>query len=448
MKFRNKESLSRADVNSVPKKAAKRKFFINLASRMCLSREKMARYALKNAEFYRRLYKDRDLSGEFNFESLPLVLKTEINKSSPFDLLSDELKDDVFKYGETTGSTGSPTPSFFTRKEFMGSVLLTRMTPFHALINEVKKENRRAVCGLACGFTIAGPSFQQILDHYGFLTANVDARTTIAPPERVARLLVRFKPAVIAAAETDFLAWMKVVQEKYPEHYSEVVSNLKALLSTAELCSESRSKQISDYFDIIHIDNYACVEGYFSVPCICGEKHVLPVYHTEVLSEDLTETGEYGSGRFAFTNLLRKSTPFVRYMLDDFVTISKSSCPYGFKKTIQPHGRYELTVVINNRRYGIRHFEDILFKNHLFGEYTIQILEKQIIVTAENYSTNTFVDVDRITAELQNEFAMPVEMEVLPYGHLRDYHQIRKSKPLLRLIDERAVSMQKVPEYV
>lgn len=445
-KITNREKAEFADKTKM--KSARRNFFIKAAGRMSKTKESMAKYALKNTTFYKRLYKKSDLTKGFKFNELPLVMKSEINKASPFDLLSDQLKDDVFKYGETTGSTGSPTPSFYTRKEFSGSVLLSKLTPFHPLINEVKKINRRAVCGLACGFTIAGPSFQQILDHYGFLTVNVDARTTIAPPARVARLLVRFKPSVIAAAETDFLAWMKIVQEQYPQHYFEVVSNLKVLLSTAELCSEERSNRIQENFNIIHIDNYACVEGYFSVPCLCGEKHILPVYHTEVFNDDLTECSEFGSGRFAFTNLIRKSTPFVRYLLDDYVKIYKSDCPYGFKKSIQPHGRYELTVLINGKRYGTRHFENLLFKHYLFGEYTVQIEEDRIDITVENYTESENVNTDKIEAEFLTAFGLPVHCAKLSYGSLRDYTKIRSSKPLFRLIDNRISSMQQIPEYV
>lgn len=425
----------------------RRKFFIKLAKRLSFSKEKMARYAFNNTPFYRQLYKDHMPGFKGDFQDLPIVLKSEINKASPFDLLSESLKDDVFKYAETTGSTGSPTPSFFTKSEFAGSIKLSKLSPLLAYLNESKKENRKAVCGLACGFTIAGSSFQQILEYYGFLTVNVDARTTIAPPERVARLLVRYKPSVIAAAETDFLAWMKIVKEDYPDDYGDVVSNLKGLLSTAELCSENRSRQISEEFEILHVDNYACVEGYFSVPCTCGEKHVLPVYHAEVLSDDLKTSSEYGSGRFAFTNLLRKSTPLVRYLLDDYISITQSECPYGFTKSIQPHGRYELSVLINNKRFGTRHFENILFKNSIFGEYRIRIHEDKIDITAELYNQRK-INTSDIIKDFENFFGMPADIVLVPYGELRNYREIRTSKPLARVQDLRVCSTQEMPQYV
>lgn len=432
-------------------KSIKRDAVLSLLRIMSYSKHKMAEYAYTNTTFYKELYEKA--KNEYKkirnvpFNKLPLVKKETVNEHLPFDLLSQKLADKAFKYAETTGSTGSPTPSFFTPKEFRGSVALSKITPFKNELKKVLKTNRNAVCGLACGFTIAGLSFQQILDSQGFLTINVDARSTIAPAHRVARLLTRFKPSVIVSNETDFLSWMRVVKDIYPGEYQSVVDNLKVLLSTAELCSESRSAAISREFDIIHIDNYACVEGYFSLACPCGEKHILPIYHAEVLSEDLTSTNEYGTGRFAFTNLYRKSTPFVRYLLDDWATIYKSDCPYGFTKSIQPHGRYELTVKINDTRYGVRHFEDILFNYALFGEYRVEVNTDELHITAERY-TEGVIPVDEIKRVCERTFKLPTTITVVDYGDIRSYTEIRKSKPLLRLVDNRIFSTQKIPEYL
>lgn len=429
----------------------KRKVAQWLLKHKVFSKNKMAEYAYKNTTFYKQLYDKsaKNAAGIRNipFHQLPLVKKHIVNDYLPFDLLSKELEKKVFKYGETTGSTGSPTPSFYTRQEFYGSVLLSKITPYSMLFENILQDNRRAVCGLACGFTIAGLSFQQILDERGFLTINVDARTTISPPHRVARLLSRFKPAVIVAGETDFLAWMKVLKEQYPGEYDDVVNNLKILISTAELCSKSRSRQIEKEFAITHVDTYACVEGFFSVPCPCGEKHVLPIYEAEVLNHNLMKTAEYGTGRFAFTNLLRKSTPFVRYLLDDLVTITPSNCPYGFSKTIKPHGRYELTVSINGNRFGTEHFENILFENYLFGEYQVIIEGNRILIRAEDYTGKT-VPEKIIKRNFSQTFGLKTELEIVPYGILRDYEKIRVAKPLMRLLDKRSSSEQQVPKYL
>lgn len=435
------------------KSSLKKKMILKLLKFLSLKKEEMAYYAHKNTDLYKKLYNviigidNKTNIKKIEFKNLPLLKKQFVFQSKPFDLLSEKLKKKVFKYAETTGSTGSPTPSFFTKKEFKGSLILSKLTTYNNLLNEIPLSNKNAVCGLACGFTIANASFHQILDSYGFLTINVDARTTISPPHRVARLLSRFKPSVIVASEIDFLSWMKVLKEEYSYSYDFVVKNLQGLISTAELCSQERSKQIEKEFNITHIDNYSCVEGFFSLPCLCGEKHILPIYHTEVLDDKLIESNEFGDGRFAFTNLLRKSTPFVRYLLDDYVTIHPSKCEYGFKKSIMPHGRYELTVDINGKKYGTRHFEAILFKNYLFGEYQVTVLDNEIQILAEDYIEKE-IDYDQIINDYEKEFGLKTSLKVVDYGKIRNYHEIRQSKPLFRLIDKRSLSTQQIPMYV
>ena len=435
------------------KLSLKKKLILKLLKLLSFKKEKMAHYAYKNTNLYKKLYnvvignENKTNIKKINFTDLPLLKKQFVFQSKPFDMLSEKLNNKVFKYAETTGSTGSPTPSFFTRKEFKGSLILSKLTTFNNLLKDMPLINKNAVCGLACGFTIANSSFHQILDEHGFLTINIDARTTISPPHRVARLLSRFMPSVIVASEIDFLSWMKVLKEEYSYSYDYVVKNLQALISTAELCSQERSKQIEKEFNISHIDNYSCVEGFFSLPCLCGEKHILPIYHTEILDDRLDKSSEFGDGRFAFTNLLRKSTPFVRYLLDDYVTIYPSKCEYGFKKSIMPHGRYELTVNINGKKYGVRHFEAILFKNYLFGEYQIRVLDNEIQILAEDYIEKK-IDYDQIINDYEKKFGLKTSLKVVDYGKIRNYREIRQTKPLFRLIDKRLLSTQEVPMYV
>ncbi|MFQ5844780.1 MAG: phenylacetate--CoA ligase family protein, partial [Planctomycetota bacterium] len=224
----------------------------------------MARYARRHTRHYARAYAGWDGA---TFEDLPLLTKVEARRLSPYDLLARPLADKVFLYGETTGSSGSPTPSFFTRGEFHAATLLARITPYQAGLRGALAANRTCVNGLAFGFTVAGMSFGDVLANLGGLVANVGSRSTLATPRRIARCIARLRPSVIAAAPCDFLAWMRILRDEHPSDHDAVVARLRVLLSTAELCAASRVKRIAEHFDIVHIDVYACVEGFFSLPC-------------------------------------------------------------------------------------------------------------------------------------------------------------------------------------
>jgi len=417
------------------------RFLRSMIKRKAFTTAGVAAYAKKHTRFYREFYRDRDVA---DFMSLPLLTKKIVRDQPPFDLLSKPMEKKVIYYGETTGSTGSPTPSFFTPKEFHGATLLTMISPYFPLLKAGLAENRTCVNGLAFGFTVAGMSFGDLLKNIGGLVANVGSRSTLATPPRIARGIVRLEPSMIAAAPIDFLSWMKIVEEDWPKEAPRVKDRLRALVSTAELFATERTKRVSEYFGIEAVDTYACVEGFFSLPCPCGEKHVLPAYHCELFDEDLNYIGTEGTGRFAFTNLLKRSSPMVRYLLDDLVTIFPSECPYGFEKSVIPHGRWELSVRINGETVNVEPFEDEIFKHGLFGDFHVTVNEEHMDVTVEDYAAPADCG-SAISAGLEKRFGMPARVEVVPFGTITEYREPRKSKPILKLTDARAESTQEIP---
>jgi len=415
-----------------------------LIGRKCLSPEGMAAYAAAQTTFYAGFYEGHDPA---DFEALPLLTKRIVRDQSPYDLLSRKLASQVVYYAETTGSTGSPTPSFFTRSEFHASTLLTYISPYFPYLREVMRENRTALNGLAFGFTVAGMSFGDLLANVGFLVANTGSRSTLATPPRIARGFSRLMPSVVAAAPIDFLGWMRIVDEDFPEAAPLVREKLRALMSTAELMSEERAARISEHFEIQAVDTYACVEGFFSLPCPCGEKHILPAYHVELFDEDLKPIGTEGTGRFAFTNLLKRSSPMVRYLLDDLVTVFRSSCPAGFKLSVVPHGRWELTVRIGGENLNVRHFENEVFRHGLFGDFRVVVQADRLEVTLEDYAAPEGAAAE-VQRGFEERFGLTTTVDLVPFGTLTAYREPRLTKPILKIEDARPESTQEIPKLL
>jgi phenylacetate-CoA ligase len=409
-----------------------------------MSKTAIAAYAKRHTTFYGEFYRDLDTN---DFESLPLLTKKIVRDRSPYDLLAKPMASKVCYYAETTGSTGSPTPSFFTPSEFHGSTLLTKMSPYFPLLKAGLDENRTCVNGLAFGFTVAGMRFGDLLKNIGGLVANTGSRSTLATPPRIARGIVRLEPALIAAAPIDFLSWMRIVEEDWPKEAPRVKEKLRALVSTAELFARERTLRVAEYFDIEAVDTYACVEGFFSLPCPCGEKHVVPAYHCEVFDEDLNLIGTEGTGRFAFTNLIKKSSPMVRYLLDDLVTIRPSECPWGFKTSILPHGRYELTVRIGDEAANVEQFEDEIFRHGLFGDFRVNVTDERFEVVVEDYASPADAKT-AIAAGLEQRFGLPAEVTMVPFGEITAYREPRLTKPILKLTDARSSSTQQFPKLL
>ncbi|MBI3892052.1 MAG: 4Fe-4S binding protein [Candidatus Wallbacteria bacterium] len=406
--------------------------------------EAMASYAKYATVFYRRLYAGLD---ERDFESLPILRKETVRDVSPYDLLASDHWSDAIYYGETTGSLGSPTPCFYTEREFRSARRLAHLSAYGPYLEGALQENRSAVNGLAFGFTIAGMTFGDVLQNAGALVANVGSRSTLATPDRIARALVRLRPSVVAAAPIDFLCWARIARDDFPDSADRALGRLRVLMSTAELCSRERQKRIEEHFGLVQINTYACVEGFFALACPCGEQHVLDAYHTEVFDDALTHSSEYGTGRFVFTNLIKRSSPMIRYLLDDQVTIAASDCRFGYRKSIYPHGRWELSAMLGRERVNVAEFEDAIFRHGLFGDYRVHLHEDRLQVELEDYAAGAEA-AERARVGLEARFSLPCALELVPFGKLTAYREVRQAKPILKLVDHRVVSTQRVPEVV
>jgi phenylacetate-CoA ligase len=272
---------------------------------------------------------------------------------------------------------------------------------------------------------------------------------------------------------------MKIIENTDLTIYNKVIKNLRYLISTAELCSVSRSKQIEKHFNIRHLNFYGCVEGLLTIPCRCGKFHIPEIIHAEVADDKLKNFSQDGRGRFVFTNLAKKTTPIVRYLLDDDVTItdeskqkkSQHTCTEKFKYSILPHGRFELGVFTPNGRFGVRHFEDILFRHSLFADYSVTLYDRKhyrnnlnkfshgIRVTAELYETKKYSKrskskqkfeklKNKIKKQMESAFGLPVILKFVQMGEVVNFNEIRKGKPLWRLQDKRKISTQRLPSYL
>lgn len=407
---------------------------------------KMAQYARDKTDFYQKFYENYDVN---DFKSLPLLTKNHLIGLNPFSLLSKDYADEVSLYGETSGSSGSPTPCFFTDRDFKNLIGLCSLTPYTPLIDQVLQKNRITVNGLTFGYTIAGFSFTQILLRCRAMVAQVGSRSTIANPERNARTIAKLKPSIIAATPLDLMVWLEIIRTDLPEAYPEVLRNLKILFSTAEPCANTRKQQIEKHFGIVHINTYATVDGFVTIPCPCGEKHIVDgLYEIELFDKNLKSLGFYGTGRLCFTNLMRKTSPLVKYLIDDYVTITPSSCPHGFKNSVSPKGRYELTVDLNNITWGSLDFEEIVYKFGLPMDYRINILDDQIQVEIEEYPSCPGYDSSSLKTELSKATGLPIEVRLLKLGDLTSIRKVRENKSIIKILDLRKTSRQILPQVL
>jgi phenylacetate-CoA ligase len=107
----------------------------------------------------------------------------------------------------------------------------------------------------------------------------------------------------------------------------------RTLLTAAEKLYDTDLVRLRDHFACAIVDAYSATEtGLIGVACQHRAGH--HVQTDRVVLEILTEDGEVredGTGTLLVTNLMNWGQPFVRYRLDDFVTLRWAACACGFE---------------------------------------------------------------------------------------------------------------------
>ncbi|MDQ1252569.1 MAG: hypothetical protein QG646_1690, partial [Euryarchaeota archaeon] len=144
----------------------------------------------------------------------------------------------------------------------------------------------------------------------------------------------------------------------------------------------------------------------------------------------------------------RKTSPLVKYLIDDYVTITPSTCPHGFKNSVSPKGRYELTVDFNNRTWGSLDFEELIYKFGLPIDYRVFIHDKLIQVELEEYPSCPDYDSISLKTELSTLTGLTVEVKLLKLGELTSFRKVRENKSIIKILDLRKNSRQTLPKIL
>ena len=99
---------------------------------------------------------------------------------------------------------------------------------------------------------------------------------------------------------------------------------------------------------------------------------------------------------------------------------------------------------IRGENLNVRHFENLVFRRGLFGDFRVVIREDGISVKLEDYAAPPGA-ADAVGRDFVSRFKMPVNVELVPFGAITDYREPRKSKPILKVEDQRAASTQERP---
>jgi len=194
---------------------------------------------------------------------------------------------------------------------------------------------------------------------------------------------------------------------------------LKAVITTAEVLSESARTTIQDAFKVKVYNEYGCGEvGSIAHECEQGNMHIMS---DNVFLEVDEPDSEDGAGELIVTDLHNRATPLIRYRLGDYGALGfqKCECGRGLPVLQNIYGRsYDLIKTPSGRKIHpesvIYVFEDLQKKTKLFRQF--QAIQKSLthievkVIPCDGFNSDTEIFlVDRLKRNIDSNINFTIK---------------------------------------
>ncbi len=385
------------------------------------------KFAYENSPYYKRAWDEAGVSPDItslkDLEKFPFTDKQTERDCQGVGSFFGELccvpEDDVVYMATSSGSTGVPTMSPFTQKDFEDFQKAQSRLFWQAGM----RPNDRYLHAMNMALYVGGPDVigAQELGALGIWVGAV-------PSARLLWAMKQYQPTFMWSSPS--YAWLlgqKAIEQGYDPKVD--FASLKTFIISGEPGGsiESTRKAIEDLWDVTVYDFFGLSDIYGACAGMCECKDGLHIIEDQILVEvvDL-ETGEVlgdgEQGEITYTTLLKHARPNIRFRSGDIGWIDKSPCKCGRTTTrLHIQGRKDEMFIVSavnvfpsDVEYVVRNDEGTT------GEYRIRVYD-------ENYTTKYEVSVERAfgSDEPYDEVAKRVE------GELKTHTGVRPAKVIV-----------------
>jgi phenylacetate-CoA ligase len=409
--------------------------------------KEIVKYSYENSPYYKRAFdeagvKPEDIETLADLAKFPFVDKQTERETQGVGSFLGEMcavpEDDVVYVSASSGSTGVPTLSPFTKNDFdEWQDVQSRL--FYAA---GMRKSDRYVHALNFTLFVGGPD---VIGAQNLGALCIWSGTV--PSERLLFILKEFKPTVIWT--TPSYAWYlgETAKKNGIDPAKDLAINRIIVAGEAGGSIEATRNAIESLWDAKLYDFFGISDIFGACAGMCEERDGLHIAEDHILVEVIDlETGEIlppgERGELIMTTLRKHARPMIRFRTGDIGYINKDKCKCGRTHTrINIVGRKDdmfivsgVNVFPSDIEYVIRGLSGIT------GEYVIRVFEKdftarykiQIEKSHDNDETDEALAA-RVSAAIKTRIGVkPYEVEVLKDGELpRATHKAK------RLIDER-----------
>lgn len=410
--------------------------------------KEIVKFAYENAPYYKRSFdeagvKPEDIKTLEDIRKFPFITKTTQRDTQGVGSFLGELaavdEEDVVFVSTSSGSTGVPTMSPFTKQDF-DEFQDTESRWFWQIGMRPKD---RYVHALNFSLYVGGPD---VIGAQNLGALCIWGGTL--PSERLLFILKTYQPTIIWTSPS--YAWQLGEKAKKAGIDPKKDLSIKKIIVAGELGGsiDSTRKAIEELWGAEVYDFYGLSDIFGACAAACEARDGLHIAENHILVETIDiHTGEVlpdgEVGELVFTTLRKHARPLIRFKTGDIGRIDKTPCSCGRTHgRIHIHGRRDDMFIVSAVNVFPSDIEAVIREiDGITGEYLIRIFEKdftckysvEIEKNADNPASEREVS-ERVSAALKARIGVkPADVVVHKDGGL-DTRSEHKSR---RIIDER-----------
>ena len=286
------------------------------------------KYAYDNTGFYRKKLDGAGIAPEDirsleDITRLPFMTKSDLRDNYPYGLCAIP-QEDIIRIHASSGTTGKPTPVFYSPKDLENWGHCMARTFYTAGVRKTD------VCQIALGYSLFTGAFGHHMGAERIGAAVIP--TSSGHTERQIMVMQDFKTTVLHCTPT----YAITIAEKMMEmgvHSSEL--SLRLGVHGAEPMTEELRREVEEKLGSLAIRDFGLTEvGGPGVAIECLEKAGYHVnedfYFPEIIDPETMEPLPDGeTGELVFTTLQKEGVPVIRYRTRDITSLNREPCACG-----------------------------------------------------------------------------------------------------------------------
>jgi phenylacetate-CoA ligase len=254
----------------------------------------------------------------------PLTTKQDLRAAYPFGLLAVD-RAELATYHESSGSSGTPTSSYYTAADWQD--LVDRYARKHVGI----RDDDTFLVRTPYALMITGHLAHAAARSRGATVVPADNRSSAMPYAKVIRVLHDLGVTLTWSLATDTLLWAAAARLAGRQPGRDFPA-LRALFVGGDPLGPAKKARIAEIWNAPVVEEYGATEtGSLAGECAFGRLHLWADRALFEVHDPATgRISATGRGRLVVTPLYREAMPLLRYDIEDTVEVSRPDCPCGW----------------------------------------------------------------------------------------------------------------------